>query len=76
MEGLYVLWNEDFTPTGIQESWMDDPNFNPNDFRTEHKGQVIGTVRSFWRGTLLVVACEDDKVREVEIDKVTLIQKS
>ena len=61
------------------KEWIDIPEmyWNQIDENTplydEYKGEIIDTYNSFWRGTILVVACDDNKIREVHISKVEII---
>ena len=62
-----VKWTETYTNLfAIPENRWDDLE----DLDRHYEGTVIGTVRHRWKGTLLVVACTDGKVREVSAAKV------
>ena len=41
---------------------------------TDHEGEVIGTTKSLFGDTYLVVACTDNQIREVHIDKAITIE--
>jgi len=61
-------WTEIFDPVGYEEMIFD------GEAQTfEYEGEIIGTERSFWGDTYLVVACDDNKVRTIEISKVKKI---
>ena len=42
---------------------------------SNYEGEVIGVAKSFWNGTMLVVACSDGVVREVAKGRVTVIKE-
>jgi hypothetical protein len=64
---MKVKWTEVKNIREIPEQyWGEDLS----QFDHEREGTVLGTTKSFWGTTYLVVACNDGKVREVEISLV------
>lgn len=70
---MRVAWFEiHIPPTDILESYYNDGMTLPPFPRTDYRGEVIGTVRT-WGETRLVVALDTKQVVEVALDKVKVI---
>ena len=68
---MRVKWTVKYRP------WVDpfDPPDQVYSFPDEHyEGEVIGTKSSFWNGDKVIVACDDGKIRKVDIEEVTIIK--
>lgn len=66
---MTVTWKESAMLHSIPEIyWGEDLS----QLDRNYEGEIVGSVNSFWSGTMLVVACTDGKVREVSKDKVTI----
>lgn len=66
---IKVKWTEYMPLNKIPEMyWGEDLSLMDRDY----EGQVIGTTKSFWGTTYLTVACTDGKIREVNINNVTI----
>lgn len=67
---MRVAWTEFASLSSIPEMyWGEDLSKLDRD----HQGEVIGSVKSFWGTTYLVVACDDGEIREVDIDNAKQI---
>ena len=64
-----VQWKEWFD---ILEIYWDHVDDYTTLFET-YRGNVISVIDSFFDGTSLVVLCDDNKIRKVNIDKITVI---
>lgn len=69
-----VKWTEQLSASQAMMIADSYPEANFHDFDKKYEGEVIGTNRSLLGTSYLVVACTDNKVREVEISKVTIIE--
>jgi hypothetical protein len=72
---MKVKWTERMSAShweNVQGMFPDEAD--PSDFDNEREGEVIGSNKSFWGDTYLVVACTDDKIREVEMKNVRIIK--
>lgn len=71
---MRVKWTEQISASFLETIYNWYPEANSIDFDKEYEGEVIGSNKSFWGGTNLVVACLDNNVREVCIDSVKVIK--
>ena len=70
---MRVTWIDQVSAAFAMELYNRYPEADACDFDKKREGVVIGTTKSFWGTTYLVVACNDDIVREVTISKVEII---
>lgn len=72
LANMKVTWIENNMSVAMFEDCnsLYGPDVCMSDFDIYREGEVVGSNKSFWGSTYLVVACNDDKIREVEISKV------
>lgn len=59
---------------GIIESIINSyPEANLNDFDKHYQGDIIGSNKDFFGTTYLLVACDDGKVRECDINQCKIV---
>lgn len=67
---MRVSWTEYYTPNDVELDWYPDAHWDEMD--KHYSGELIGSCRNIWGYTYLTVACDDGRVRDVEISKVTV----
>jgi hypothetical protein len=70
---MKVKWTEQMSASRAMMLYDMYPDANACDFDKDYEGEVIGTVKSFFGITYLVVACTDNKIREVDKDNAIII---
>ncbi len=72
---MKVKWTEQISASyfeNIQSMFPDEAM--PSDFDKDYEGEIIGTNKSFWGTTYLVVFCDDGQIRECEASNATIIK--
>ena len=68
---MRVSWTEQKIPNTLELDWYPDTDWSEMD--KKYFGEVIGTNKSFFGYTYLVVACDDGKIREINISDVKIL---
>ena len=67
---INVKWTESPNLSNIPECYWDEDLLQLD---RNYEGKVIDTVKSFWGTTYFVVLCSDNKIREIDINKINII---
>jgi hypothetical protein len=67
-KGMRVRWTKMLSASAAMRIYESYPEANACDFDIDYEGEVIGTTKSFWGATYLVVALDDGRIMEVDID--------
>jgi hypothetical protein len=69
---MRVKWTEYMPLSRIPEAYWDQ---DLTVLDSNYIGDVIGTTRSFWGESFLIVACTDGNIREVNINNVKIVKE-